>query len=171
MKKSPKQPKQPKPIRSIPTFGEKTALLRYVDRDELKKGGRVPSTAFMRNPGDTYLSVNSSEIESLKVIANYYRETFQGGAGTVAIASRKVWEFNSAARAAGVLVGFNKSNKLWEFNSTLGTQTAYKHIPQTRQPKSWSHCGVMYSINFDNLAEKKFARRLQGIKPHLFKIS
>jgi len=68
------------------------------------KGGRVSSAAFMRNPGDEYLSVNSVEIESLQEIAAHYRRDFQKDNQKAAIASRKILAYNRGALIAGISV-------------------------------------------------------------------
>lgn len=121
----------------------------------------------MPNPGDTHLSVNSVELEGLNSIATYYSEVFQNGGGMVAIASRKIYEYNSAAKEGGVHVAWDRTDESWLFNDGGRPQSAYKYRPTT---KSKSHCGVETVRAMNELAAKKFARRLAGIRPHLFEI-
>lgn len=153
-----------------PSFAENSELARYVSEDDVKKGNRVSSAAFIPNPGDSYLSVNSLELESMEVIASYYRKVFQDGSGKVAIACRKIYEYNSEARRVGISITFNEEGNTWEYNSNNGREKAYKHYPVTypKDKKSYSHCGVEYINNaLDELTQKKIATRLAGNRPHL----
>ena len=125
--------------------------------------------AFVPNPGDSYLSVNSTEIEGQNDIATYYRNLFQNGFGAVAIACRKVFDYNSAATKAGIRISFCKVECKWKYQASEGPKDAYKHRPIPK--KSESHCGVEYMGNdTEYLTIKKIARRLSsGDKPHVFK--
>jgi hypothetical protein len=129
----------------------------------------VSSAAFTPNKGDSHLSVNSTEIESLKDIAVSYRDTFKNGMGPVAIACRKISDYNSAAGNAGIRISFCKVECKWKYNASEGIKDAYKHRPTL---KSHSHCGVEYLGNDTKyLTIRKIARRLSGNRPHLFKIT
>jgi|SRR3989344_1240332 len=151
-----------------PTFSPKSELARYVDPDEIKSGGRVSSGAFMPSPVDTYLSVNSLELEKVQEIARYYRQTRQGGTGNVAVACCKVVDYNNAANFAGLSVQKNSVSGRWEFNGAIGVLEAYKY---RWTHLSNSHCGVEFiNAQLDELRIKKIARRLAGQRPHLFEL-
>ena len=131
------------------------------------KGGRVSSAAFLRNPGDEYLAVNSVEIDSLPEIAAHYRRDLQENNQTVAIASLKILAYNRGALIAGISVA--KGNATWVFTFQGSVLPAYK-LRITHLSKS--HCGVEFVRAFScELAEKKFARKMasepKGRKPHL----
>jgi len=125
--------------------------------------------AFVPNPGESYLSVNSIEIESLPDIAAYYGSQFKDGLGLIAIVCRKVSDYNSAARNAGIRISFCNVECKWKYYSSEGLKDAYKHRPIS---KSRSHCGVEYlGRDTDDLTIRKIARRLSsGDKPHSFKV-
>ena len=157
-----------KVTRKTPTFKLNRELARYVDIDELQ-GGRVSSSAFIPNPGEDYLSVNSIEVESLNDIATYYCNVFKNGIGAVAIACRKVSEYNEAAKKSDVRIIFSRAECKWKCNLNDNYHDAYKHRPTE---KSYSHSGVEYLGNTLNyLTIKKIARRLSGNKPHIHTIS
>lgn len=157
-----------KPVPLVPTFAAKHELARYIHPIYRKTGGRVSSGAFLRNPGETYLSVNSVETESLDRIAAYYGAHLQQGAGNVVAACHKVFGFNSSASIAGVRVTRQVKTGEWVFLHNGANIPAYRHRPT---PISASHCGVEFVIAFtDLLVEKKFARRMaSAAQAHLFK--
>jgi len=155
-----KAPKSSVSVRPIPSFKAKSELARYVDPDELMKGGRVSSGAFLPNPGDPYLSVNSTEVESLHHIRAYYRTSLHKGVGPVIAACRKISDYNNAGNFAGISITFNNSNNAWEYSTSQGPKPAYKH---RRTPVSYSHCGVEYiNDNLHQLVVKKISRQLAG---------
>jgi len=167
-KKKPRATRQ----RPVPSFATRSELARYVDPDELKRGGRVSSGAFLPNPDDDYLSVNSLEVESLQTIAAYYQRQFKAGVGEVAAICCKVWAYNDAARRACISIKFNRTESKWTYDAGWGPADAYKHRPQTRTPMSYSHCGVEYiNAKADELIVKKIARRLSRQRPHLVKLT
>lgn len=150
-----------------PNFSLKDELARYVNPDEIMSGGRVSSGAFMPSPIDVYLSVNSLELESIRQIAAYYRETLHQDGEEVAVACRKIEDYNHAARVAGISVRKNSVSDKWEFDGPHGISDAYKHRPNRR---SVSHCGVEFiRTGTDEMRLKKIARRLAGRKPRLLK--
>jgi len=129
----------------------------------------VSSAAFIPNPGESYLSVNSTEIEPLNDIAVAYRGIFKNGKGPVAVVCRKVSDYNSAARNAGIRISFCKVECKWKYYTSMMIKDAYKYRPTH---KSYSHCGVEYlGDDTDYSIIKKIARRLSGNRPHLFKIT
>lgn len=165
MRKIPSKKRLSKPK---PTFAEHSELARHVDPDELKNGGRVSSAAFVPNPSENYLSVNSLEIETQQDIATYYRNIFQNGSGEVAIACRKISDYNTAASNAGIMIKVSNLDGKWKYYADGSPEEAYKHR-QTNM--SYSHCGVEYlKGNLTDLTIKKIARRLSGRRPHLHKI-
>lgn len=158
-----------KSAKKLPTFPTKEQLTRYVDKDDVKRGGRVSSAAFVPNPGSHYLSVNNVELESLPTIACYYRNRFQSGLGTVAIACRKVYKYNNAATHVGIPISYNRAAAKWEYSTHEGAKDAYRHREVTSRPKSYSHCGVEYiNTTRNELTLDKFARRLAGKCLRLF---
>jgi hypothetical protein len=156
------------PSNPTPTFAGSSELARYVRPEDLKKSHRVSSAAFLPASNDTHLSVNSLELESPQDIAVYYRERFQSGIGTIAIACRKVNDYNTAASSAGVTIHYDRSESKWKYHTDQGLSDAYKHRPIPR--RSHSHCGVEYISNqLAYLKQKQIARRLRGKRAHLFK--
>jgi hypothetical protein len=154
--------------RKTPVFKLKSELARYVDNDELQ-GGRVSSSAFVPNPSEDYLSVNSIEVEPLNDIATYYCGLFKNGIGTVAIACRKVSEYNEAAKKSGIRIIFSQEECTWKCKLNDDCNDAYKYRP-TRE--SNSHSGVEYlGKKVTYLTIKKIARRLCGNKPHIHTIT
>ena len=154
-----------------PSFTANKELARYVFPEDIKGGGRVSSTAFLPNQNDKFLSVNSLEIQSLDKIADYYRVRFKCGNNSVAIASRKISNFTSAAKFVNLIVYYNKIKKIWEFdnNGTIGN--AFKHRRVHNPLPSISHCGIEFINNqLDYSTQKKIARRLSGKRPHLYKV-
>jgi hypothetical protein len=59
-------------IRQPVSFTDRTELVRYIDVDQRLNGNRPAPVAFLANPGQSHLSVNSLAIESMKEIATYY---------------------------------------------------------------------------------------------------
>jgi hypothetical protein len=158
-----------KPVLPIikPLFKANSELARYVPSHYLMKGGRVSSAAFLRNPGEDYLSVNSVEIESLPQIAEHYRRDLQKDDKKVALASVKILTYNQGALKAGISVF--KNNQLWVFSSQQSLSPAYLF---RKTHLSASHCGIEFIRAFPSeLAEKKFAWKVasapKGRKPHL----
>ncbi|NQU63591.1 MAG: hypothetical protein HQ517_04820 [SAR324 cluster bacterium] len=153
-----------------PEFIAKSELARYVDKDEYMKGGRVTSGAFLPNPGDDYLSVNSLEIESINDIANYFSKVF--GESTVKICTRKVSEYNNSTSGTAIHIIYDRRQKKWIFQVNSLPKEAFEHRPRyTPPPKSISHCGVEFinsSVEYSVL--KQISRRLGGKKPHIHRI-
>ena len=145
-----------------PTFGAKKILARYVDEANLGKQSRISSSAFMPNPGEQYLSVNSLEIESLGQVADYYRTRISSRPGTVAISCLTIMEYNRACEAGGVTIVFNKSEGRWIFQRDGATTPTYRFRP-THISKS--HSGVEPVCMMDSLSAGKFARNLAGRPP------
>ena len=150
-----------------PRFTANSELARYVPPHHLMKGGRVSSAAFLRSPGENYLSVNSVEIESLPQIAEYYRRDLQKDNEVVAISSLKILNYNQGALKAGISI--LKENGKWVFLDIQALTPAYRF---RRTHLSASHCGVEFVRAFSSaLAERKFTRKMasepKGHNPHL----
>lgn len=145
-----------------PTFGGKTELARWVDEVNLGRGGRVSSAAFLPADGESYLSVNALEVESLATIAEFYKRHFQDGFGKVAISCLKITEYNAASKKAGVDVNYNKTQGRWLFEYNGASEDAYRHRSNRL---SSSHCGVETIRAMSGDAPNRFARRLAGQPP------
>lgn len=152
-----------------PSFASRMELARRVDEVNLGNGGRVSSAAFLPIEGETYLSVNSVEMESLKQIAEFYRRQFVPGSGKVFISCLKVMDYTDASKKAGVVMKFDKSSVRWMFEFNANYQEAFRlrdnHL-------SKSHCGVETIVTMRGNSPNKFARRLAGKpprqNPHVF---
>lgn len=158
---------------NVPKFGQRKDLARYIDNAERLSGNRISSAAFRLNPGppkETYLSVNSLETEPIADIANYYREEIEKTTAAVAISVQKVASYNDAGRFSGATITFSRSIKQWEFLGPTGAEPAYRHRPvkRTHGRDSPSHCGVEFLRTLDQLAERKFSRRMARNRFHWF---
>ena len=147
---------------ATPTFGARKILARYVDDANLGRQNRISSSAFMPNPGEQYLSVNSLEIESLVLIADYYRTRIASRPGKVAVSCLTVMEYNRACEAGGVTIVYSKTAAQWTFAKDGGASHTYRFRP-THISKS--HCGVEPVCMMDSLSAGKFARNLAGRPP------
>ena len=152
------------PAEANPTFPAKAQLLRHVDRDE-RHGKRASLGAFMPNPGDNHLSVNSLELETRAQIAKYYADVFGNEDGRVAVCMHAVLEYNDSGKKAGCWIAFNRAESIWEFPEISGqTAAAYRHRPVKRRPEfpfaSASHCGVEFVRALADLKLRQFARRM-----------
>jgi hypothetical protein len=151
-----------------PTFSERSVLVRYIDEDQRFKTGRPAPAAFMANPGEKYLSVNSLEVESLQDIAAYYRVRFTPSA--VAVTQHKVTSYNDAARKGSVAL--TRVGGMWHFTDGAGTaQLAYEQHPVPARggfPASPSHSGFECVRVMNELNARKAARHLAKGKFHIF---
>ena len=151
---------------SEPKFTGKVRLARYIRPKFRLHGNRAAVAAFLADPGpprEKYLSVNNLDMERIKVIAEYYREELQKDDSDVAICLHKVIEYNSTAKFSGLIVTYNKGESRWEYASSDGLKPAYEHrsVPAISGRKgSLSHSGVMFIEALEDLAERKFARRM-----------
>jgi hypothetical protein len=146
-----------------PVFAMESGLCRYIDPNEYNIGKRVSWGAFLPNPGDTHLSVNSLEVEKMREICGYYADAFQKGIGPVAVCTHSVKEYNELARKAPCPI--IHSNGQWMFTEPMGTVSpAYRHRPTSRTPnypfESWSHSGVEFIRALSDLQLRHLARRL-----------
>ena len=154
-----------------PKFGERSSLCLFVHEDQRMSGSRPSSAAFIKAPDDDHLSVNSLELESLAIIADYYRQVLQEDASVgVAIAVNNVASYNLSGRSAGVSIMYDETSESWQFAVADDGGDAYKHRPVRKTPArlgSPSHCGVEFVRALDDLGERKFARRMARNKYHV----
>jgi hypothetical protein len=153
----------------VPVFAENSGLCRYIDPGEYR-GKRVLWGAFMPNPGETYLSINSLEVEEKREICNYYAEAFQKGIGPVAVCMHSVKHYNELAKKASCTV--IHSNSQWMFTEPSGVSSpAYRHRPISKRPsylfESWSHSGVEFIRALSDLQLRHLARRLAKKKAEI----
>jgi hypothetical protein len=153
-----------------PAFAAESSLCRYIHSDEYNIGRRVKWGAFLPNPGETYLSVNSLEVEEKGEICNYYAEAFQQGNGPVAVSTHSVKQHNELARKASCQVIY--SNSQWIFTEPSGTSSpAYRHRPISKRPsypfESWSHSGVEFIRALSDIQLRHLARRLAKKKAEI----
>ena len=139
----------------IVRFGDQARLTRYVRSIQRLTKRRAAPDAFMKNPGETHLSVNLLGIESLADIAAHYRRQFQDDAGRVAVIVQNVREYNRACDEAGLKL--RRGSDGFEWDDGGSTVPAYRLRPTD---KSSSHSGVEYVRGFDDFADFKFANRL-----------
>ncbi len=155
-----------------PSFGTKKELARHIRDDDRRAGNRPGIAAFLPLVGESYLSVNSTELETLDEISRYYRIELQGNRPGVAISVHKVVKYNDSGRKAGVAIVFDKAAARWDYLDSTGTKKpAYKHRAVSARAGrlgSSSHCGVEFVDVFDKHDAIKFARRMAlGQKFHL----
>lgn len=157
----------------LPTFAERKELVRYV-QEAARSGNRVSPAAFLPDPPDpsvkrSYFSVNSLEIEPIKVIAEYHRRIWQNGLGEVALAAHKVFHYREAGRQSGVTIDYDKAERQYVFQEKSGQMShAFECIPARKDSfKSPSHCGVHFVRALQEHQVGKFARRMSGGKFHL----
>lgn len=117
------------------------------------RGNRVSSAAYERKINrvgqrESYLSVNSLELESTSIVALHYKKTFQEGLGQVALTKHKIKECNLAGQVAGVSVKFDKKQSSWVFPGSGDTFPAYR---LRRTPNSASHSGIEFVNAFGDL--------------------
>lgn len=147
-------------------FTEKVRLTRWVRPIYRLRGNRASPVAFRMDPGpprEEFLSVNSLDIEKIKDITKYYRDSLQKDDRKVAVCIHKIAEYNSTAKYTGLALTYNQSLFRWEYPSFDGSNPAYKHRPVPKIPgrkESPSHSGVEFIKALDDLAKRKFARRM-----------
>lgn len=142
-------------LRDAPTFDAKSSLVRYIHPDFRRpSSNRIKTGAFQKGDGESHLSVNSLEVETLKQVAQIYAAQFENGQRPVAISSPKVEQYNEAATAVGLKITYNENTKSWEFSGAL---EAYKHREKINNK---SHCGVEYVRSFSEQQDFNFAVRM-----------
>lgn len=132
------------PSPKIPTFAKSSRLLRHIDPDFRARNGRTSPAAFRLKENETYLSVNSSEVETDKQIAAYYAKQMENGLRPVAISDPKVQDYSNAAAKVGLSVTYDQSKKQWIVPGLSSQPLAYMHEPRLRPPPSPSHSGIHF---------------------------
>jgi hypothetical protein len=155
--------------RPYPVFAIESGLCRYIDPGECN-GKRVKWGAFLPNPGETHLSVNSLEVEEKPQICSYYADAFQKGIGPVTVSTHSVKQYNELARKASCPL--IHSSGQWMFTEPTGTASpAYRHRPVSKRPgypfESWSHSGVEFIRALSDLQARYLARRLAKKKAEI----
>lgn len=159
-----------------PTFSLKSVLVRYVPEEQRLSGNLPSPAAFEPDPitkesPRPYLSVNATEVENEKAIADYHRSLWQNGKGKVALCKHTIFQYNDAGKKCSVSISFNKESSAWEFEATqTSKEAAYQHHPvvESKRPyKSPSHCGVEFTRALPSNKKDKFARRMTRQKFHL----
>ena len=89
------------------SFAERTELIRYIDVDQRLNGNRPASVAFMLNPGEDHLSINSLSVEPMQAIVTYYSLLFRPNRGPIAITKHKLASYNDAARKGGIALHYS----------------------------------------------------------------
>lgn len=147
-----------------PKFTERSELSRFVEEAERLRNNRPSTSAFLPDPDEEYLSVNSLEIESTLEIAEYYRAVLQKNNQPVAMCIHKVARFNDAGRKAECQITWSRQNGRYEYQTPNGTQeAAYRQRPVPRHGSrraSPSHSGVEFVEVLDELRLKRFAREM-----------
>jgi len=112
-------------------FNERTELARYIDEDQRLSGNRPASSAFLANPGDTHLSVNSRDIENLDQIASYFYAILQENKNNraIAVALHRIATYNDEIRKVGVSLVYRTQDEMWFFADADASQPAYRHRP------------------------------------------
>lgn len=157
-----KKPKMPPSTGA--NFASESEISRFIHRDHRMHGGRASSVAFERKINrlgqrEEYLSVNALDIETIPVIVDYYRKTFEDGHGQVAITIHRIKECNLAGQVAGVSVKYDRTQGSWVFDDITKVLPAYR---LRISADSRSHSGIEFvkALGSNSLAEKKFSRRM-----------
>ncbi len=157
-----------------PNFAESSRLARYVFKEHRLAGNRAAVAAFepdhlkSSDPiANSHLSVNSTEVESLKEIADFHRQNWQEGRGKAALSVHKIFDYCDSARKSSVPITLNGASGIWEFaDYDSKTAPAFRYRPVKPTSKnslgSKSHCGVEFVRAFDEYRSTQFARRLAG---------
>ncbi len=90
-----------------PTFVEKSELARYIPYEWRNRNNRPAPAAYQRKDNEKYLSVNSTEVETINQIAQTYATKFESGTRPVSVACPKVANYNEAADQVGIAISFN----------------------------------------------------------------
>jgi hypothetical protein len=142
---------------SGPTFGGKSKLIRHIAPDE-RRGRYASPSAFLLNEVDKksaspYLSVNSTEVESLDDIVETYRERQSGG--EVAVSAHNVYKYVEKGRDAGAVISSPRGTSRWSFAENGNERPAFSY---RKTDQSASHCGVEFLRALDELQQRGFAR-------------
>ena len=145
--------------RDIPTFKESSHLARYIGKEFRNLGNRPAAGAYQKKEGETYLSVNSTEVETARQIAQFYSDTIEKGPRPIAIASPIVSDYNRAASDSGIMLKFDEQKKYWEFYNHGAYEPAYRHRPG-KNKENKSHCGIEFVRILSDRMDFQFAVRM-----------
>jgi hypothetical protein len=151
------QRKKSPELLASPTFGERTNLVRRIDPEHQLPGRYIDSAAFYADlgpPRETYLSVNSTEIQKVRDIARRYAGT--SNMASVAVGIFQIAVSNEAAKDSGVVVA-KHSEFAWSFDDSGRAAPAYHHRGYSGNS---SHCGIEFIRVMDDDTESRFARRM-----------
>lgn len=142
-------------LRKNPTFAAGCHLARYIDPEYRRSPKKPPKPgAYQRKLDETFLSVNSTEVETVSQIAQIYADKFEQGNRPVGIALPTVAKYNLVAQAVGVILTYNGAKQVWEFGAS---RVAYRHRPSANNN---SHCGVEYTESLADFYDFRFALRM-----------
>ena len=146
-------------LRDEPTFSEVSELARYIPSEWRKRRNHPAPAAYQRKDNEKYLSVNSTEVETINQIAQTYAARFESGTRLIAIACPTVASYNEAAtsKRVGIAISFNGTTSNWEFQEGGKPAVAYMHRGSDADK---SHCGVEFVRIFDDSSDFWFAVRV-----------
>lgn len=148
-------------------FGDDEDLTRYVHPVERTRSGRAAVSAFLLSDADlasksAHLSVNSTRLETLSRILEYYQTVRQSGSGEVAYCTHSVSAYVKAGKRAGAQL--TKSSGEWAFPEASSTRPAFRERPVsgTGSPSTdcKSHCGVEFIRSMSHKDQTDLARAL-----------
>ncbi|MBI2177110.1 MAG: hypothetical protein HYU38_02005 [Candidatus Tectomicrobia bacterium] len=114
--------------------------------------------------------MNNLDIETEDKAVAYYKQELENDGDGTAITKHMIEEYNSNASKCGVAVRLNRETSVFEFVGHGGSEQAYRHRPVLPLPYrmgSKSHCGVEFIRGFDDLAERRFSRRMARKRFHI----
>lgn len=146
------------------TFREHSILTRYIRQEYRgRKKNRPKPSAYQRAPKEQHLSVNSTDIHSVRQIAAIYADIFENGNRPVALTQPRVSDYNFAADHVGLTVTYNEPKGRWEFFEHNAVTPAYLHHARERNE---SHCGVEFVRALADFKEFQFATRMAKSKTY-----
>ena len=149
-----------------PAFVEGSKLTRYIHPDFRGRKNRPKPAAYQLTENEEYLSVNSTEVQTVNQIAEVYATIFEQNRHPIAIACPTLASYNEAATGVGLEITYNDSTKCWEFRKGSGWSTAYRHW---RKAGNASHCGVQYLGALSDRDGFHFAVRMHRVATYQMK--
>ena len=143
-----------------PTLARGQKLARSIHPDDCGKKNRPKPSAYQRS-NETYLSVNSLEVQTKKQVAQIYSERWFGGERPVAMTVLTTDIYCEAGRAVGCPIELDEDSRLWSFGGPDGREAAFKHRPKHgATPVDPSHSGVEFVCTFNDYQDFQFSMRL-----------
>jgi hypothetical protein len=151
-----------------PKFSKGSELARFVDEEHRGSNGRPSPQAFRRKDPGEELSVNTTEIHTLKQIADTYSRRVKGATRPIAISNPTVAVYNENAGKV-LKTKLRRSKERWVYTSGSDEHVAYVYSPVTKEKchvkvGDASHCEIAYTKHFDEKQDFEFAR-LMAQKP------